>query len=103
MKHIVEILKTSKTPLLNTICTSLDDPKIPQIITRINNIIDESIQEDNSNYNNNSDLCFGVKSGINGTLDVCRKVYVEILEEINATIDKYQNTCMYIYIYIYLI
>lgn len=93
MKHIVEILKTSKSPLLNTICNSLNDPKIPQIITRINKIIDESIQQDD----NREDLCFGVKSGINGTLDICRKVYIEILEDINKTIDKYQNTCIYIY------
>lgn len=105
LKQIVEILNSSKNPLLykkyyisKIINNSFDDPKIIQIINNINTIFEENVLNNTLNIQNHEQICFALKNGINGTLDIARANYCSIVDDINNLVDLYKEKCIFLII-----
>ncbi|CAH1773969.1 unnamed protein product [Owenia fusiformis] len=89
LKHTLELLaplqnalKDSTTPLLRAYYNTLQDPRFDIIIEKIHTIIQDDTRYQKGNLNMRTQKCFAVKPKINGLLDVARRTYTEIVNDI---------------------
>ncbi|PRP75733.1 mutS protein [Planoprotostelium fungivorum] len=87
MKHTIElvsrmapVVRDQPCELLRAIHDTLSDATLPRLRDRICEIIDEKTVWSKGASNVRNLICFAVKPGINGLLDVARKTYLETSE-----------------------
>ncbi|XP_076454636.1 mutS protein homolog 4-like [Babylonia areolata] len=93
LKHILalvpvlhEFLKDCENPLLKAYCKTLEDARFELIMSKINLIIHEDTMYQKGTLPMRTQKCFAVKPKVNGLLDVARRAYTEIVDDITAMI-----------------
>ncbi|KAK3612393.1 hypothetical protein CHS0354_031987 [Potamilus streckersoni] len=77
-----EALRDCENPLLKAYYKSLDDPRFETIMSKINIVIHEDTHYQTGALNMRTQKCFAVKPGLNGLLDIARRTYTEIVDDI---------------------
>ncbi|CAI9729270.1 homolog 4-like [Octopus vulgaris] len=77
-----DALKESDNTLLVAYSKALVDPRIEIMKSKIDSIIHEDTKYQKGVLNMKTQKCFAVKPNINGLLDVARRTYTEIIDDI---------------------
>ncbi|EFA76223.1 DNA mismatch repair protein [Heterostelium album PN500] len=95
-KNIIDLLpklhdslSNMKTPLLKAIYENISNLEIKTISDETVKYFNERLPSNKSSLANN--IVYSIKDGINGLLDVCKKTYNEILNDINKLVTHYQD------------
>lgn len=95
LKHTLELieplkeaLKDCENPLLKAYCKSLEDPRFDIIITKISSVIHEDTCFQKGTLHMRTQKCFAVKPNINGLLDVARRMYTEVVDDISELVTQ---------------
>ncbi|KAM9324666.1 mutS protein homolog 4 [Gastrophryne carolinensis] len=100
LKHTLElveplkaVLKNRKTPLLKAYYSSIDDKRFDIILEKIREVINTDTRYIRGCLNMRTQKCYAVKPNINEFLDIARRTYAEIIDDIAGMIsqlsDKY--------------
>ncbi|XP_075688972.1 mutS protein homolog 4 isoform X2 [Rhinoderma darwinii] len=100
LKHTLElveplkaVLKKCKTPLIQAYYSSIDDPRFNIILEKIKTVINDDTRYTRGCLNMRTQKCYAVKPNINEFLDIARRTYAEIVDDIAGMIsqlsDKY--------------
>lgn len=100
LKHTLELveplkaaLKKCKTPLLQAYYSSIDDARFNIILEKIKTVINDDTRYTRGCLNTRTQKCYAVKPNINEFLDIARRTYAEIVDDIAGIIsqlsDKY--------------
>ncbi|XP_062517164.1 mutS protein homolog 4-like [Corticium candelabrum] len=94
LKHTLELveplrdaLRDGENSLLVAYEQSLDDPRYKLMIEEIDTVIHAETCHQKGALNKRTQKCFAVKSQINGLLDIARRTYTELVDDI-ATLVK---------------
>ncbi|MEE6494711.1 hypothetical protein FKM82_001853 [Ascaphus truei] len=89
LKHTLELveplkaaLKNCKTLLLKAYCTSLEDSRFGIILEKIRTVINDDTRYTKGCLNMRTQKCYAVKPNINEFLDIARRTYAEIVDDI---------------------
>ncbi|XP_020824184.1 mutS protein homolog 4 isoform X6 [Phascolarctos cinereus] len=89
LKHTLELvdplkalLKKCNTPLLKAYCSSLEDNRFGTILEKIKTVINDDVRYLKGCLNMRTQKCYAVKSNINEFLDIARRTYTEIVDDI---------------------
>ncbi|XP_033642505.1 mutS protein homolog 4-like [Asterias rubens] len=89
LKHTLELvpplmmaLQGSKNKLLQAYCKSLSDDRFSAMLDRLHTVINDGTRYQKGTLNMRTQKCFAVKPNINGLLDVARRTYTEIVDDI---------------------
>ncbi|XP_046376598.2 mutS protein homolog 4-like isoform X1 [Haliotis rufescens] len=82
VSHLTEFLKDCENDLLKAYCKSLEDPRFEAIMSKIHTVIHEDTKYEKGTLNIRTQKCFAVKPNLNGLLDVGRRTYTEIVDDI---------------------
>ncbi|ETE68609.1 MutS protein-like 4, partial [Ophiophagus hannah] len=77
-----EALKSYKTPLLKAYYSSLEDSRFGIILEKIKTVINDDTRYTKGCLNMRTQKCYAVKPNINEFLDIARKTYTEIVDDI---------------------
>ncbi|XP_070186875.1 mutS protein homolog 4-like [Littorina saxatilis] len=95
LKHVLglvpvlcEFLKDCENPLLKAYCKALEDARFELIMSKINLIIHEDTKYQKGTLPMRIQKCFAVKPGVNGLLDVARRAYTEIVDDLSDMIKQ---------------
>ncbi|XP_077134925.1 mutS protein homolog 4 isoform X1 [Ranitomeya variabilis] len=95
LKHTLElveplkaVLQKCKTPLLQAYYSSIDDPRFNIILEKIKMVINDDTRYTRGCLNMRTQKCYAVKPNINEFLDIARRTYAEIVDDIAAMISK---------------
>ncbi|KAG8437188.1 hypothetical protein GDO86_008035, partial [Hymenochirus boettgeri] len=95
LKHTLElvdplktVLKNCKTPLLKAYYTSLEDDRFGVILEKIGSVINDDTRYTKGCLNTRTQKCYAVKPNINELLDIARKTYAEIVDDIAGLISQ---------------
>ncbi|XP_073400920.1 mutS protein homolog 4 isoform X2 [Dendrobates tinctorius] len=95
LKHTLElveplkaVLQKCKTPLLQAYYSSIDDPRFHIILEKIKMVINDDTRYTRGCLNMRTQKCYAVKPNINEFLDIARRTYAEIVDDIAAMISK---------------
>ncbi|XP_072025616.1 mutS protein homolog 4-like [Amphiura filiformis] len=95
LKHALELVEPLKTALQSTqnkllqaYLKSLDDPGFNAILHKIYAVIHDDTHYQKGTLNMRTQKCFAVKPQINGLLDVARRTYTEIVDDIRELIKQ---------------
>ncbi|KAM4722963.1 mutS protein homolog 4 [Rhinophrynus dorsalis] len=95
LKHTLElveplkaVLKNCKTPLLNAYYTSLEDNRFGIILGKIRNVINDDTRYTKGCLNMRTQKCYAIKPHINEFLDIARRTYAEIVDDIAGMISQ---------------
>ncbi|XP_072181746.1 mutS protein homolog 4-like [Diadema setosum] len=90
LKHTLELveplqiaLDSAQTKLLQAYHKSLQDGRFPEILGKIGTVINDETRYQKGTLNMRTQKCFAVKPEINGLLDVARKTYTELVDDIS--------------------
>ena len=86
-----ECLKTSKSFLLNDICNTLNHSTLPDLLYKVNLVVNEDVLLQTSSLGLRNQRCYAIKSGFNGLLDVARQTYKEATDDIHDLIAEYSD------------
>ncbi|MEE6494700.1 hypothetical protein FKM82_001853 [Ascaphus truei] len=93
LKHTLELveplkaaLKNCKTLLLKAYCTSLEDSRFGIILEKIRTVINDDTRYTKGCLNMRTQKCYAVKPNINEFLDIARRTYAEIVDDIAGII-----------------
>ncbi|XP_063795122.1 mutS protein homolog 4 isoform X3 [Pseudophryne corroboree] len=100
LKHTLElveplkaVLKNCKTPLLQAYYSSIEDNRFDIILEKIRTVINDDTRYTRGCLNMRTQKCYAVKPNINEFLDIARRTYAEIIDDIAGMIsqlaDKY--------------
>ncbi|XP_075038033.1 mutS protein homolog 4 isoform X2 [Mixophyes fleayi] len=100
LKHTLElveplkaVLKNCKTPLLQAYYSSIEDNRFDIILEKIKTVINDDTRYTRGCLNMRTQKCYAVKPNINEFLDIARRTYAEIVDDIAGMIsqlsDKY--------------
>ncbi|KAH3873388.1 hypothetical protein DPMN_036623 [Dreissena polymorpha] len=99
LKHTLELvgplrdaLGDCENPLLKATYKLLDDPRFVLMLSKINCIIHEDARYQKGLLVMRSQKCFAVKPKINGLLDMARKTYTEIVDDITDLVQQMAAT-----------
>ncbi|XP_074639659.1 mutS protein homolog 4-like [Acropora palmata] len=95
LKHTLELveplrdsLKDTETQLFKAYHESLNDSRFATIIEKIQTVIHDDTRYQKGTLNMRTQKCFAVKPHINGLLDVARRTYTEIVDDITEMIKQ---------------
>uniref|UniRef100_UPI00398F1709 mutS protein homolog 4 isoform X1 n=1 Tax=Pristiophorus japonicus TaxID=55135 RepID=UPI00398F1709 len=93
LKHTLELveplqgtLKSCKTPLLKAYCSSLDDSRFNLILEKIKTVINDDTRYIKGCLNMRTQKCYAVRPNINEFLDIARRTYAEIVDDVAGMI-----------------
>uniref|UniRef100_A0ABI7Y4K0 DNA mismatch repair proteins mutS family domain-containing protein n=1 Tax=Felis catus TaxID=9685 RepID=A0ABI7Y4K0_FELCA len=81
-------LKNCNTPLLRAYCGSLEDKRFGIILEKIKTIINDDARYMKGCLNMRTQKCYAVRSNINEFLDIARRTYTEIVDDIAGMISQ---------------
>ncbi|MEE6494710.1 hypothetical protein FKM82_001853 [Ascaphus truei] len=85
-KQDTAALKNCKTLLLKAYCTSLEDSRFGIILEKIRTVINDDTRYTKGCLNMRTQKCYAVKPNINEFLDIARRTYAEIVDDIAGII-----------------
>ncbi|XP_077189415.1 mutS protein homolog 4 isoform X2 [Paroedura picta] len=95
LKHTLELveplkdaLKSCMTPLLKAYYSSLEDNRFGIILEKIKTVINDDTRYTKGCLNMRTQKCYAVKPNINEFLDIARKTYTEIVDDIAGMITQ---------------
>ncbi|XP_074077248.1 mutS protein homolog 4 isoform X2 [Macrotis lagotis] len=95
LKHTLELvdplkalLKKCNTPLLKAYYNSLEDNRFGTILEKIKTVINDDARYLKGCLNMRTQKCYAVKSNINEFLDIARRTYTEIVDDIAGMITQ---------------
>ncbi|XP_062834205.1 mutS protein homolog 4 isoform X2 [Anolis carolinensis] len=95
LKHTLELveplkdaLKVYKTPLLKAYYSSLEDKRFGIILEKIKTVINDDTRYTKGCLNMRTQKCYAVKPNINEFLDIARRTYTEIVDDIAGMITQ---------------
>ncbi|XP_042853536.1 mutS protein homolog 4 isoform X2 [Panthera tigris] len=95
LKHTLELvdplkiaLKNCNTTLLRAYCGSLEDKRFGIILEKIKTIINDDARYMKGCLNMRTQKCYAVRSNINEFLDIARRTYTEIVDDIAGMISQ---------------
>ncbi|XP_043855264.1 mutS protein homolog 4 [Dromiciops gliroides] len=95
LKHTLELvdplkalLKKCNTPLLKAYYNSLEDNRFGTILDKIKTVINDDARYLKGCLNMRTQKCYAVKSNINEFLDIARRTYTEIVDDIAGMITQ---------------
>uniref|UniRef100_H3AEP5 MutS protein homolog 4 n=1 Tax=Latimeria chalumnae TaxID=7897 RepID=H3AEP5_LATCH len=95
LKHTLELvdplkaaLKNCKTSLLKAYCSSLDDNRFNIILDKIKTVINDDTRYTKGCLNMRTQKCYAVRPNINEFLDIARRTYAEIVDDIAGMITQ---------------
>ncbi|XP_043556003.1 mutS protein homolog 4 [Chiloscyllium plagiosum] len=95
LKHTLELveplqgtLKTCKTPLLKAYCSSLEDSRFNLILEQIKTVINDDTRYMKGCLNMRTQKCYAVRPNINEFLDIARRTYTEIVDDVAGMITQ---------------
>ncbi|KAM4642188.1 mutS protein homolog 4 [Discoglossus pictus] len=95
LKHTLEMvdplkaaLKNCKTQLLRAYYTSLEDNRFDLILEKIRTVINDDTRYTRGCLNMRTQKCYAVKPNINEFLDIARRTYAEIVDDIAGMISQ---------------
>ncbi|XP_063284105.1 mutS protein homolog 4 [Pelobates fuscus] len=95
LKHTLELieplkeaLKNCKTPLLRAYYASLEDKRFDIILEKIKAVINDDTRYSKGCLNMRTQKCYAVKPNINEFLDIARRTYAEIVDDIAGMISQ---------------
>ncbi|XP_069835546.1 mutS protein homolog 4 isoform X2 [Dendropsophus ebraccatus] len=95
LKHTLElveplkgVIKNCKTPLLQAYHSSIDDARFNIILEKIKTIINDETRYTRGCLNVRTQKCYAIKPNINEFLDIARRTYAEIIDDIAVMISQ---------------
>ncbi|XP_039597804.1 mutS protein homolog 4 [Polypterus senegalus] len=95
LKHTLELvsplkmmLKNCQTPLLQAYGRSLEDDRFNTILEQIKTVINDETCYMKGSLNMRTQKCYAVRPNINEFLDISRRVYTEIVDDIAGMVTK---------------
>ncbi|KAM3965284.1 mutS protein homolog 4 [Aphomia sociella] len=89
--NLIEALDTANSGRLRKIKMECENPNYNEIASRIRNIIQEDAHLEKGSMGS-LQRCFAVKPEINGLLDVARRMYSELIEDIQKMVEQLKET-----------
>ncbi|XP_077476922.1 mutS protein homolog 4 isoform X1 [Stigmatopora argus] len=83
-----EVLKNCNTALLKAYCTSLEDNRFDMISKQILTVINDNTSYLKGSLNMRMQKCYAVRPNINELLDISRRAYTEIVDDISALVKQ---------------
>lgn len=91
LKHTLELvqplqmaIKSSVNPLLSAFSATLEDVRFVEMAKKIQSVLHDDTHYEKNTLNMRTQRCFAIRSGMNGLLDVARRTYTEIIDDIAA-------------------
>ncbi|XP_063040064.1 mutS protein homolog 4 [Engraulis encrasicolus] len=95
LKHTLElvpplkvVLKNCKTALLSAYASLLDDSRFDLILEQIKTVISDDINYISGSLNMRTQKCYAVRPNINEFLDIARRTYTEIVDDIAELVNQ---------------
>ncbi|XP_058842577.1 mutS protein homolog 4-like [Acipenser ruthenus] len=95
LKHTLElvaplkaVLKNCQTPLLKAYCSSLEDNRFDIILEQIKTVINDDTSYTKGSLNMRTQKCYAVRPNINEFLDIARRAYTEIVDDIAGMVTQ---------------
>ncbi|KFO81524.1 MutS protein 4, partial [Cuculus canorus] len=95
LKHTLELvepltaaLRSCNTPLLKAYCSSLEDTRFGTILEKITTVINDDTRYTKGCLSMRTQKCYAVKPNINEFLDIARRTYTEIVDDIAGMITQ---------------
>ncbi|XP_071983700.1 mutS protein homolog 4 isoform X2 [Engystomops pustulosus] len=95
LKHTLElveplkdVLKNCRAPLLRAYYSSIDDPRFSLILEKIKTVINDDTRYSRGCLSMRTQKCYAVRPNINEFLDIARRTYAEIIDDIDGMIAK---------------
>ncbi|KAM9842952.1 mutS protein homolog 4 [Aulostomus maculatus] len=82
------VLKNCKTALLKAYSTSLEDSRFDLILTQIHTVINDDTTYLKGSLNLRTQKCYAVRPNINEFLDIARRAYTEIVDDIAGLVNQ---------------
>ncbi|KAM4540437.1 mutS protein homolog 4 [Fundulus diaphanus] len=82
------VLKTCSTALLKAYSTTLEDNRFDTILEQIKMVVNCDTTYLKGSLNMRTQKCYAVRPNINGFLDIARRVYTEIVDDIAALVNS---------------
>ncbi|XP_077412106.1 mutS protein homolog 4 isoform X2 [Vanacampus margaritifer] len=82
------VLKNCNTTLLKACSTSLEDNRFDMILKQILTVINDEITYLKGNLNMRTQKCYAVRPNINEFLDIARRAYTEIVDDIAGLVNQ---------------
>ncbi|XP_061896650.1 mutS protein homolog 4-like isoform X1 [Entelurus aequoreus] len=95
LKHTLDLvpqlrvtLKNCNTALLKAYCTSLEDNRFDIILKQIHTVINDDTTYLKGSLNMRTQKCYAVRPNINEFLDISRRAYTEIVDDIAGFVNQ---------------
>ncbi|KAM8930149.1 LOW QUALITY PROTEIN: mutS protein homolog 4 [Pelodytes ibericus] len=95
LKHTLELieplkesLKNCKTPLLKAYYSSLEDKRFNLILEKIRAVINDDTRYTKGCLHTRTQKCYAVRPNINEFLDIARRTYAEVVDDISGMISQ---------------
>ncbi|XP_037098021.1 mutS protein homolog 4 [Syngnathus acus] len=82
------VLKNCNTSLLKAYSISLEDDRFDMISKQILTVINDEITYLKGNFNMRTQKCYAVRPNINEFLDIARRAYTEIVDDISVLVNQ---------------
>jgi DNA mismatch repair protein MSH4 len=89
LKHALELVEPLRTTLeaaesdfFEEARMALEDERFESVLTRVLEILNENAKVQKGSASMRLQRCFAIKSGVNGLLDVARRIYCEIVDDV---------------------
>lgn len=82
------VLKNCNTALLKAYSTSLEDSRFDMILEQIKTVINDDTTYLKGSLNMRTQKCYAVRPNINEFLDIARRAYTEIVDDIAALVNE---------------
>ncbi|MEQ2307666.1 MutS protein msh4 [Ameca splendens] len=82
------VLKTCSTALLKAYSTTLEDNRFDVILEQIKTVVNYDTSYIKGSLNMRTQKCYAVRPNINEFLDIARRVYTEIVDDISGLVNK---------------
>ncbi|XP_049595657.1 mutS protein homolog 4 [Syngnathus scovelli] len=82
------VLKNCNTSLLKAYSTSLEDDRFDMISKQILTVINDETTYLKGNFNMRTQKCYAVRPNINEFLDIARRAYTEIVDDISVLVNQ---------------
>ncbi|XP_064185202.1 mutS protein homolog 4 [Anguilla rostrata] len=95
LKHTLElvgplkaVLKNCQTALLKAYYSSLEDKRFDSILEQIKTVINDDVAYMKGSLSMRTQKCYAVRPNINEFLDIARRAYTEIVDDIAGLVDQ---------------
>ncbi|XP_030643259.1 mutS protein homolog 4 [Chanos chanos] len=82
------VLKNSRTALLKAYAASLEDYRFERILEEIKRVINDEAYGTKNSLNMRTQKCYAVRPNINEFLDIARRAYTEIVDDIAGLVNQ---------------